>query len=137
MRPSRTSKWPSASPNSERSPREKLRVLIQRLFDSYERHYPYLYVYVQEDMSRLLTDKSSWSNKMRALNHRFDVAVVSIIQEGLDRGIFKSAGDAKLLAAGVVGVCNWSHRWFEPSRKYRAADIANVFADMVIDGLSK
>jgi TetR/AcrR family transcriptional regulator, cholesterol catabolism regulator len=121
---------------SERSPREKLRVLIQRLFDSYERHYPYLYVYVQEDMSRLLQDKSPWSNKIRALNHRFDVAVVGIIQEGLDRGIFKSEGDAKLLAAGVVGMCNWSHRWFEPNKKYRAADIANAFAEMVIDGLS-
>ena len=121
---------------SDRDTEDKLRVLIHGLFDSYERHFPYLYVYVQEDMSRLLQDKSAWSKKIRALNHRFDVAVVGIIQEGLDRGRFKSKGDAKLLAAGVVGMCNWSHRWFEPNRKYRAAEIADAFADMVIDGLT-
>ena len=63
--------------------------------------------------------------------------MVSIVKAGLDRGTFRSEGDARLLAAGVVGMCNWSHRWFEPNRKYRAAEIARAFADMVIDGLAK
>ena len=121
--------------NSDRSPREKLRKLMVDLLVSYERHYPYLYVYVQEDMSRLLQDKSPWSKRMVALNHRFDVAVVQIIQEGLKSKAFRSTGDAKLIAAGVVGMCNWSHRWFEPSGKRRAAEIAETFADMVLDGL--
>jgi TetR/AcrR family transcriptional regulator, cholesterol catabolism regulator len=40
------------------------------------------------------------------------------------------------LAAGIVGMCNWSHRWFEPNKKYRATDIASAFAEMVIDGLA-
>jgi AcrR family transcriptional regulator len=121
---------------SDRPPPDKLRLLIHGLFGSYERHFPYLYVYVQEDMSRLLQDRSAWSKKILALNHRFDVAVVRIVQEGLDRGSFSSKGDAKLLSAGVVGMCNWSHRWFEPGGKRRGADIADVFADMVIDGLA-
>ncbi|MGE0232178.1 MAG: TetR/AcrR family transcriptional regulator [Flavobacteriaceae bacterium] len=121
--------------NSAASPPEKLRKLIVDLLLSYERHYPYLYVYVQEDMSRLLQDKSPWSKQMVALNHRFDVAVVRIIQEGLKAKAFKSRGDAKLIAAGVVGMCNWSHRWFEPSGKRRASEVAETFADMVLDGL--
>ena len=48
---------------SDRDTEDKLRVLIHGLFNSYERHFPYLYVYVQEDMSRLLQDKSAWSKK--------------------------------------------------------------------------
>jgi len=120
---------------SDLTPRAKLHQLIHDLMVSYERHYPYLYVYVQEDMSQLLQDKSAWSKRMIALNHRFDVAVVAIIQEGLKGGIFATRGDAKLIAAGIVGMCNWSHRWFEPSGKRDASEIADIFAGMILDGL--
>jgi AcrR family transcriptional regulator len=121
---------------STEPPNVKLRHLIIGLFKSYERHFPYLYVYVQEDMSRLAQDRSPWSKKILALNRRFDVAVVRIVQEGFERGFFQSKGDSKLIAAGIVGMCNWSHRWFEPTQPGRAAEIAGIFADMVIDGLN-
>ena len=48
---------------SDEPPKDMLRHLIEGLFASYERHYPYLYVYVQENMSRLVQDKSPWSRK--------------------------------------------------------------------------
>lgn len=121
---------------SDKSPPDKLRQLILGLFGSYEKHFPYLYVYVQEDMTRLTQDRSTWSRKILALNHRFDLAVVRIVREGLDGGTFQSKGDAKLIAAGIVGMCNWSHRWFEPSEKNHGSDIAEIFADMVISGLA-
>lgn len=122
---------------SSEAPPAKLRALICDLFDSYERHYPYLYVYVQEDMNRLLQDRSAWSKKIMALNRRFDAAVVHIVQEGLDNGSFAAVGEAKIIAAGVVGMCNWSHRWFEPSEHRRASDVSAVFADMVLGGLAR
>jgi AcrR family transcriptional regulator len=117
------------------TPEVKLRTLIRELFQSYERHYPYLYVFVQEDMTHLARDRSAWSKKIVALNRRFDVATSGILQDGLDSGLFRSTGDARLLAAGVVGMCNWSHRWFEPSGKRSALEIADAFADMILNGL--
>jgi TetR/AcrR family transcriptional regulator, cholesterol catabolism regulator len=115
-------------------PSAKLRRLILALFQSYERHYPYLYVYVQEDMTRLMSDQSTWSRNVRSLSKRFDVATTSIIKDGLESAEFRSSGDAKVLAAGVIGMCNWSHRWFEPGR-HNAEDVANALADMVLQGL--
>lgn len=119
---------------SDDTPLSKLRILIERLFESYERHYPYLFVYVQEDMTRVLSDKTAWSVKMRALSRRFDTAVISIIQDGLDDGTFGTKGNAKLLAAGIIGMCNWSHRWFEPG-KHDVHQIALSFSDMILHGL--
>ena len=116
------------------SPETKLRRLIAALFESYERHYPYLYVYVQEDMTRLMSDQSTWSRNIRSLSKRFDVATTGIIKDGLESGEFRSSGDAKVLAAGVIGMCNWSHRWFEPGR-HRADEVATAFSDMVLQGL--
>lgn len=120
---------------SDRTPEEKLRNLIVALFESYARHYPYLYVYLQEDMSRLAQDNSPWSNNIIALNRRFDVAVTGIVKEGIDKGSFRSKGSPKLIVAGILGMCNWSHRWFRVDGSLPAGEIADVFADMALSGL--
>src|ERR1700727_1027671 len=46
-------------------PERQLRRLIEGLFSSYSRHFPYLFVFVQEEMTRLTKDKSAWSATMR------------------------------------------------------------------------
>ena len=116
--------------------REKLRELIEGLLQSYVKHYPYLYVYVQEDMLRLSKDGSAWGKQMIALNHRFDHAVFKIVQEGLKTGDFSSSDrDPKLIAAGIIGMCNWTHRWFDPKGQVSSTELARVFSDLVLNGL--
>lgn len=121
--------------SDETSPR-KLALLVEGLFESYEKHYPYLFVFVQVDMPQLLRDKGPWSRAMLLLGKRFDHAIVAMIQAGIDDGTFLTKGDAKLLAAGITGMCNWSHRWFEPGGKHDKYEIAAAFSDMIIDGLT-
>jgi hypothetical protein len=86
-------------------------------------------------MTRLTKDKSNWSATMRRLDKRFDDAVIKIIQTGLDDGSFATQGDARLTAIGIIGMCNWSHRWFDPSRGIDGAKVATVFSDLVLSGL--
>jgi len=117
------------------APDIKLRKLIETLFESYQDHYPYLFVYLEQDISRLTVDQSEWSAKILAMNARFNQAVVSIIREGREHGLFVSRGSDKIIAAGILGMCNWSHRWFSPDGALKAGQIGSVFADMVIDGL--
>jgi len=113
----------------------KLRKLIRSLFNSYQEHYPYLFVYLEQDISRLAQDQSAWSTEILKLNDRFNEAVVRIIREGRDAGLFISRGTDKVLAAGILGMCNWSHRWFRPSGAFTAVEIGEIFADMVLGGL--
>jgi TetR/AcrR family transcriptional regulator, cholesterol catabolism regulator len=121
--------------NLDQAAREKLRELIEGLLQSYVKHYPYLYVYVQEDMLRLSKDGSAWGKQMIALNHRFDHAVFKIVQEGLKTGDFSSDRDPKLIAAGIIGMCNWTHRWFDPTGQVSSTELARVFSDLVLNGL--
>jgi TetR/AcrR family transcriptional regulator, cholesterol catabolism regulator len=119
---------------SDDAPAGKLRRLIEGLFSSYARHYPYLFVFVQEEMTRLTKDKSNWSITMKRLDKRFDEAVIKIIQNGLDDGSF-NPGDARLMAVGIIGMCNWSHRWFDPGRGTDGAKVATAFSDLVLKGM--
>jgi AcrR family transcriptional regulator len=118
-----------------RPPEEKLRALIVSLFESYQLHYPYLFVYLQQDINRLVADHSVWSAEVLQLNERFNKAVVRIVREGRESGVFVSRGSDKIVAAGILGMCNWSHRWFRPDGALGAAEIAGIFSDMVLGGL--
>jgi len=121
----------------KRPAKQKLATFIERLMASYERHYPYLYVYVQENMAHMDED-TAWNREMRLLARRFNDAVRGIIQKGLDDG---SLGfpikDARLIADGVIGMCNWSHRWFQPDGPWTAKMIGDTFSAMILQGLAR
>lgn len=121
----------------KRPAKQKLATFIERLMASYERHYPYLFVYVQENMAHMDED-TAWNREMRLLARRFNDAVRGIIQKGLDDG---SLGfpikDARLIANGVIGMCNWSHRWFQPDGPWTAKMIGDTFSAMILQGLSR
>jgi len=119
------------------TPAAKVEQFIVSLMASYEVHYPYLYVYVQEDMAQVTKKRSRWANDLSRLTKRFNGAVVSIIQSGLDDGSFrKENGSARLIAAGIIGMCNWSHRWFKPGSGLSAESIGKSFANLILKGLT-
>jgi AcrR family transcriptional regulator len=115
---------------------EKLAILIEELLGAYERHYPYLYVYVQENMSQM-TGESAWSREMLGLTKRFDGAVRDIVHQGLQEGsIISSTRDDRLIANAIIGMCNWSYRWFHPKGEGDAKRVADIFIGLVLNGLN-
>jgi TetR/AcrR family transcriptional regulator, cholesterol catabolism regulator len=113
---------------------EKVRDLVAELMRAYTDHYPYLYVYVQEDMTKLSVDDVS-AKTLRRLARRFTSAVEGMIAAGIESGEFKSGLDPELAANAVLGALNWSHRWFKPGRATAPDDVAVVFVEIFLHGL--
>ncbi len=115
---------------------KKVRDLIVRLMYSYEVHFPYLYAFVQEDMNQIATENSDWAIEINSLIRRFGDAATAIIREGIDQGVLNAeASSAEVIAFGIIGMVNWSHRWFKPSGELSAENVGKVYADMVLGGL--
>jgi AcrR family transcriptional regulator len=115
---------------------DKVGKFVRTLMQSYETHYPYLYIYVQENMASL--DDTAWTRRVRQLARRFTRAATAIVQQGIDAGEFRpEVGDAKLVAFGIIGMCNWTHRWFQPGREANADEIGGVFSELILGGLKR
>ena len=115
---------------------EKIRALITSLVESYGTYHPYLFVYIQEDMKRVAVGDAPWAKKMRAVNRRYDAAVVAIVQEGIDNETLRSVGPADVVAYGLIGMVNWMHRWFTSKKGLSAESVGDIFAEMILHGLS-
>ncbi|MFC4006969.1 TetR/AcrR family transcriptional regulator [Nonomuraea purpurea] len=124
--------------DGEGSTVDKLRQLITMLMSSYAEHYPYLFVYIQEDLSRVGDGRSKWERDMKAINKRYDDAVIQIVQAGLDDGTIRPTGPARVIAYGLIGMVNWTHRWYRDNAPGMpsAAEIGGTFAESLLNGLA-
>ncbi|MDR0344225.1 MAG: TetR/AcrR family transcriptional regulator [Nocardiopsaceae bacterium] len=115
---------------------EKLRALVTALLRSYEDHYPYLFVYIQEDMAKLDRDGKAPARRLRDLGRRYNSAVEAIIKSGIQAGEFRAGLDPRLASYAILGAVNWTHRWFRPGKGPSGREVADVFNQIMLTGLT-
>ena len=71
-----------------------------------------------------------------AKRDQFDRGMRSIIQDGIDQGVF-TAGDPKMIEFAIMGAVNWIAKWFDPSGPMTSDKIGEAFADYLVGGLSR
>lgn len=115
---------------------EKLRALVVGLMESYAQTYPFLYVYIQENLGPGTRDRSPWAREMARHNQRYENAVVAIVQSGVDEGSLATGTQPWVVAFGVIGMVAWSNRWFNPDEStVSPAEIGAAYADTLLGGL--
>jgi len=58
-----------------------------------------------------------------------------IIEEGQQAGVFKPEVDAKIVAFGLLGMCNSLAQWYRASGPYTPQRIADMFESILVPGL--
>ena len=59
-----------------------------------------------------------------------------IIRTGMERGEFKAV-DPYITALGIIGMCNWTSRWYRSDRRMSARDIAETYANHSLAALER
>ncbi|ODU07189.1 MAG: hypothetical protein ABS81_02495 [Pseudonocardia sp. SCN 72-86] len=117
----------------------KLALLIELLMASFEQHYPYLYVFVQEDFSKLGGDADTasgpWDTTIREWNRRYFDLVKQVVSEGIAVGDLRTSLPAGVVANCVIGMMNSSHVWFRPNGLMDATELGEGMARMLLAGL--
>jgi AcrR family transcriptional regulator len=117
------------------SPSRKMRELIMAFMASYIDNYPLLHIYVREDLKQVGGKRSDWSDHMRQLNRSIQQCFVDIVEQGYADGSFRRMGSALTVTYGILGMLNWSHRWFKPNTAAGPEEIGKTFAELVLGGL--
>jgi AcrR family transcriptional regulator len=116
---------------------EKLRAIITQLMSAYDQYYPHMYVYIQEEMSRVTGEKSEWAQKIVAKTRTFERIVLSLISELITKGEMRSDIAVSLAANAVFGMLNWTHRWYQPGGTYSAQEVSDSFCEIFFNGMRK
>ncbi|MFI5426628.1 TetR/AcrR family transcriptional regulator [Aeromicrobium sp. UC242_57] len=112
---------------------EKLSMMIQSLMKSFEEHYPYMYVFVQEDVAKLATEGASdqgWSETVQAWNTDYFQLVRQTIADGIADGSFQTPLPAGVAANCIIGMLNYSNLWFKPNGLMDADEIGKGISQL-------
>lgn len=121
---------------AERGPAAvRLRNLFEATLDGYERHYPYLHIFIQEDVRRFSPEDGPGNIELEAWGTRFETAFASVIKNGIDQGEFRADLDPHLAVLAMLGTINWSHRWFSPGERFSGEELGTGFVQIFLDGI--
>jgi AcrR family transcriptional regulator len=121
--------------DSDAGPDRKLRLIVNTLISSYERNYPHMYVYIQEEMRRVGVDDTEWAREMTVYTREFEASTIGLVKECIAAGIFRSDVRADLAINALYGMLQWTHRWFVPGPDLSAVEMADAFWTIFVDGM--
>jgi len=114
----------------------KLRKLMTQSMWSYAENYSFSHGERQENSAHASADRQDWATELGSLNRRFEAAVQSIVQQGVDDRTLRAVIDPKVIAFGIMGMVCWTHRSFNPEKSVvDAGAVGEAYADMLLDGL--
>ena len=122
--------------DTSRSARDRLEGVMHQLMSAYDENYPNMYVYIQEEMNRVATEKSVWASELNEQTRQFEHIVIELIGECQENGSIRSDIPVLLAANAIFGMLNWTHRWYTPGGKHTAKEVSGAFAAIYFDGMA-
>ena len=116
---------------------EKLQRLVWMFMNSYHEHYPYLFVYLQQDLGTILDENSEWAKNVQQQIRLIEEAFATLIKQGAAKGDLRDDIPVSLSLNAIFGMLNWTHRWYSPSGKNSPAVIAEAFSKIFIEGMRR
>jgi TetR/AcrR family transcriptional regulator, cholesterol catabolism regulator len=113
-------------------PRAKLELAVARHMQNLADNYPQLFIFLAENL-HVVGDTAD--PDIASAAQEYGEIFTGIIREGMRSGAFRDDIDAHIAMLGIVGMCNWTHRWYQPRGQFTLPLIGEQFSRMVIDGL--
>lgn len=118
--------------NSNLPAEAKLEAAIRNHLDRFNPNYLEMTVALRED--HFLEDESK-AAELRGVWNEYTHLWTRLIEEGQEKGIFKPGLDARMVANGILGMCNWMSRWYDPAKSIPIDKILEIFFTMVAHGI--
>jgi TetR/AcrR family transcriptional regulator, cholesterol catabolism regulator len=75
-------------------------------------------------------------HKLIAVMSRYNNRFVELVRKGQEEGKL-IVGEPWIIVNGILGMCNWLYRWYDPEQGSDAERIKGVFVQMIFDGIRK
>lgn len=114
------------------SPEQRLRAIIRVAMRLIAEHKEEVTVFLHE---RHVLNSERWREVVSKRN-AYQRMVEEVIADGIEAGVFQQVS-VKVATLGVLGMTNWGYQWFRRDGSLSWEQIAELFADIMLNGLKK
>lgn len=110
--------------------KEKLRLTIKEHVRLMAEETTLFSVFFQEKVELPAFKSIEMKNKE---NHYISL-ITDVVKQAMDEGeIIKT--DPKITTLGLIGMCNWVHKWYKEDGPLNGSEIGEIFADLILKKL--
>jgi len=117
---------------SQASSSEKLRCAFRHHVEFFFEDYPRACVFLEERLTALA---SMQRRRVVRERNQYESVWRRLVAEGIERGEFRADLDVAMMVRGMLGMCNWMIKWFRLDGKWSPLQVADLFAEMVVQGI--
>ena len=111
---------------------EKLRRAIENHLQRFDRHCLEMTISLRDGLMDASDDVRA---SMARTWKRYERLWIALIAEGQDSGEFVPGGDPRMIAFGILGMCNWLARWYDPRKPVPIGEIIDTYFRIVSLGV--
>lgn len=111
---------------------KKLNAAIRSHLDSFNPSYLEMSVALREHHFGYDDEKLS---ELRSVWKKYSDGWTRLVREGQERGEFTADYNPKVMAYGILGLCNWLSRWFDPAKEITLDEIIETYSRLITCGI--
>lgn len=113
------------------TPTERLCAIIQSFVKVFDLYKPHITVFYQE--STYL--KQEYSQKINEKREQFKQIIFQVVRDGVEAGEFRPELPVEIAGMSIIGMVNWTYKWFKPNGPMTIEEIAKIFTDLILHAL--
>jgi AcrR family transcriptional regulator len=114
------------------APTQLVHEMIADILELMETHRGHVRVFFEHH--RELAGKHK--EKIKLKRDRYHAMVEDIVRRGVETGEFRTV-DVRLTTLAIFGTVNWAYQWYRSDGRLRPREIAYVFSDLLLNGMSR
>ncbi len=118
--------------DSDEDSNEKLHAAIRNHLESFNPNYLEMTVALREDH---FIGKNDKLDKLRKTWNAYNNCWTRLIREGQRSGAFNAKLNPKMVSFGLLGMCNWLSRWYNPKMTVPIQEIIEIYFHMIAFGI--
>ncbi len=115
--------------------RAKLETIAHQVLESYDSHYPQPFIFIRELLDTTWGEQSAWADDLVRMVREIQADVAGVIERGIRDGDLRPDMPVDLIVNAILGMLNWTHRWYRPGGRHNSDEVARTFVAILLDGL--
>jgi AcrR family transcriptional regulator len=117
--------------------RVKLAEIVHQVLASYETYYPQPFIFITELLDATWVEHSDWADELVRMVREIQADVGEVIEHGIRDGDIRPDVPSELIVNAILGMLNWTHRWYHPGGLHTSDEVARTFVAILLEGLQR
>ncbi|MCM3669383.1 TetR/AcrR family transcriptional regulator [Mesobacillus maritimus] len=113
------------------TPVSQLCAIIQSFTKVFDLYKPHITVFYQESTY----STGEFNLKINKKRDEYKNLLITVIREGQQKGEFRSEVPAQISVMAIIGMVNWTYKWFKKDGPLTIEAIAQIFNDLLLHSL--